>query len=102
MYLRVALLAILKILFILFLERGEVKEKERERNISVWLPLMHPLQRTWPAIQACVLTGNQTGVPLVHRLVLNPLSYTSQDSLHPSCLGLSVLPRLACLFPSPN
>ena len=24
-------------------------KKERERNISVWLPLMHPLLGTWPA-----------------------------------------------------
>ena len=32
----------------LFLERGE----GRERNISVWLPLVHPLQGTWPANQA--------------------------------------------------
>ena len=32
----------LKILFIyFFLEREEGKEKERERNISVWLPLVH-------------------------------------------------------------
>ena len=28
-----------KILLIFFLERGEGREKERERNISVWLPL---------------------------------------------------------------
>ena len=34
----------LKILFIyLFLEGGEGREKERERNINVWLPLAHPL-----------------------------------------------------------
>ena len=26
----------------LFPDRGEGKEKERERNISVWWPLMHP------------------------------------------------------------
>ena len=26
----------------LFLERGEGREKERERNINVWLPLTHP------------------------------------------------------------
>ena len=26
----------------LFLERGEGREKERERNINVWLPLVHP------------------------------------------------------------
>ena len=31
-----------------------------------------------PETQACALTGNQTGDPLVLRLVLNPLSYTSQ------------------------
>ena len=29
---------VLKILFILFLERGEGREKQRERNIYVWLP----------------------------------------------------------------
>ena len=50
----------------LFLERGEEKEKERERNISVWLPLERPLWWTWPATQACALTGNRTGNPLVH------------------------------------
>ena len=62
----------------LFLERGEGKEKERERNINVWLPLTCPLLGTWPATQACALTGNQTSDPLVHRLVLNPLSFASQ------------------------
>ena len=35
---------------------------------------------TWPATQACALTGNQTGDPLVHRQVLSPLSHTSQGS----------------------
>ena len=54
-------------------------EKERERNINVWLPLTHPpLGGTWPTTQACALTGNQTSDPLVHRLALNPLSHTSQ------------------------
>ena len=48
-----------------FLERGEEKENERERNINVWLPLVHPILRTWPATQACALTGNWTGDPLV-------------------------------------
>ena len=62
----------------LFSDRGEGKEKERERNINVWLPLSHSLLGTWPATQACVLTGNRTGNPLVHRPVLNPLSHTSQ------------------------
>ena len=51
--------------FYLFLERGEGREKERERNISVWLPLTWPTLRMWTATQACALTGNRTGGPLV-------------------------------------
>ena len=62
----------------LFLERGDRRKKEGERNINVWLPLTHPLLGTWPAIQACTLTGNQTGDPLVRRPALSPLSHTSQ------------------------
>ena len=49
-----------------------------ERNINVWLPLVRPLQRTWPAPQACVLTGNRTSNSVVCRPVLNLLSHTSQ------------------------
>ena len=37
-----------------------------------------PLPGTWPATQACALTGNRTRDPLVLRLVLSPLSHTSQ------------------------
>ena len=62
----------------LFWDSGEGREKERERNISVWLPLVHPLLGTWPTTQVCTLTGNWTGDPLVRRPVLNPLSHTSQ------------------------
>ena len=51
----------------LFLDRREGKEKERERNINVWLPLEHPLLGTWPTTEACALTGNQTGDPFVCR-----------------------------------
>ena len=64
----------------LFLESREEREKERERNINVWLPLTRPLLGTWLATQACALTGNQTGDPLVHRPALNPLSHTGQGS----------------------
>ena len=62
----------------LILERGEGREKERERNIIVWLPLICPLLGTWPATQPCALTGNLTANPLVHSLSYNPLSHTSQ------------------------
>ena len=55
-------------------------EKEREKNINVWLSLAHPLLGTWPTTQASALTGNQTSDPLVGRLALNPLSHTSQDT----------------------
>ena len=66
------------LLFIL--DRGEGREKERERSNSVWLPLVHPtpLLGAWSATQACALTGNQTGDPLVCKLALYPLSHTSQ------------------------
>ena len=36
--------------------------------------------KTWPATQACALTGNQTGDPLVRRPALSPLSHTSQGN----------------------
>ena len=49
-----------------------------ERNVSVWLPLTCPLLGTWPATQACALTGSRTIDPLVHRLALSPLSHSSQ------------------------
>ena len=62
----------------LCLERGEGKEKERERNINVWLPLMRPPLGTWPTTQPCALTGNQNSDPFVHKPALNPLSHISQ------------------------
>ena len=62
----------------LFLDRGEGREKERERNINVWLPLTCHLLGTWPATQACALTGNGTSHPLVHRPALYAVSHTSQ------------------------
>ena len=74
------ILFFLKILF-LFLDRGAEREKERERNINMLLPLVCPLLGTWPATQACALTGNPTGDPLVHRPALNPLSHPSQGLL---------------------
>ena len=65
--------------FYLFIcrERGEEREKERERNISVWLSLVYPLLETWLATQACALTRKQTSDLCVCRLALNPLSHTN-------------------------
>ena len=65
-----------KILFI-FRERGREGEGERERHQCV-VAFRAPPTGDLPATQACVLTGNQTGNPLVHRLALSPLSHNSQ------------------------
>ena len=76
----------LKIFYYLFLERGKGGRKTGretlmcDRNID-WVLLIHPQQGTWPATQACVPTRNQTSDPSVCRLVLNPLSHTSQGYL---------------------
>ena len=40
------------------LEGGEGKEKDRERNINVWLPPTGLLLGTWPATQECAPTEN--------------------------------------------
>ena len=45
------------------------------------LSLTHPQAGTWPATQACALTGNPTSNPVARRLVLKTLSHTSQGSV---------------------
>ena len=45
------------------------------------LPLTRPKLGTWPATQACALSGNLTGDLLVCRPALNPLSHTSQGAV---------------------
>ena len=55
----------------------------KEENINVWLPLECSLLGTWPATQACALTGNRISAPLVHSLALHPLSHTSQGPTSP-------------------
>ena len=66
--------------FIYFIFRGEGREKERARNINVCLPLANSQLGTWPGTQACALTGNQTGNPLVPRPALSPQSHNMQGS----------------------
>ena len=67
-----------KILFIYFLDRGEGREREKKRNINVWVPLVHPSLGTWPATQACALTGNRTRKRLLYGRTPNQLSYRGQ------------------------
>ena len=67
-----------------------------ERNID-WLPLAHPQLGIWPATQACAPTGNRTGDLLVHRLVLNPLSHTSQSCIFIiTFITLNIVEHLLC------
>ena len=69
-------LSFLRFYLYIFRERGREGEGGGENIYQ--LPLTCPLLGTWPATQASTLTGNRTGDRLVHRLVLNPLSHTSQ------------------------
>ena len=69
--------------FYLFSVSGEGREKERERNTNVWVPLAHFLLGTWSTTQASALIGNQTGDPLLHSPAFNPLSYTRQGRSFP-------------------
>ena len=62
----------------LFLERVERKEKERERNISVWLPLTCPLVGTWPRTSDVPWLGIEPVTLWFAACTLNPLSHTSQ------------------------
>ena len=60
----------LKDFIYLYLERREGREKERERDSNVWLPLTCAPPGSRPVTQACALTRNWTGDLLVH----NPCS----------------------------
>ena len=51
----------------------------------MWLPLLHPLLGTWPATQACAVTGNRTGNHLVRRPAGSPLSHSSQGEISFIC-----------------
>ena len=81
------------LLFYLVLERGVGREEKGERNITVWLPLVYTRLGTWPAAQACALTGNQTRDPLVQRPALNLLRHTSQGYFHLS-IHVKLLSRI--------
>ena len=74
LYLRIIklFLFIFKDFIYLLLNRGEGGEKERERNINVWLFLAHPPPGTWPTTQACAWLGIEPAA----------LWFTGQCSIH--------------------
>ena len=66
----------------LLLEKGKGKEKERNVRKTYQSASSHtPPNGTWPATQACALTGIRTGNLSVCRPGLNPLSHTHQLGL---------------------
>ena len=67
-----------KLFIYLFLEEGREAEREGEKHQCV-VASRSPPTGTWPATQACALTGNQTSDPLVCRPALHPLNHTSQS-----------------------
>ena len=94
---------LLKDFIYLFLDRGEMREKERERNINVWLPLTWPPLGAWPATQCVPWLGiepetllfaahdqstgpHQPGPNDEFCLLLNLMS-TVSPSTYSSCLG---------------
>ena len=83
--------------FILFLERRERREKERERNINMWLLLVCPLLSIWPTTQACALAGNRTNDLFVRRLVFNPLE-PHQPELNIIFIKASGINNYLCLL----
>ena len=71
------------IYLLFFRERGREGEREAEkyqcvRETSIGCLLHTPPLGTWSATQACAVIGNRTSNLLVCRLVLSPLSHTTQ------------------------
>ena len=63
-------------------KKETVKKKRKEKEAYIVLPLACCQPGTWPATQACALTGIWTGNVLVHRPAFNPLSHTSQGRVY--------------------
>ena len=74
----------------LFFRQGKEGGK-RERNISVWLLLMHSLLGTWPTTQACALDWELNWWPFGSQASTQPLSHTSQGCIFFSFLFLNLL-----------
>ena len=80
---------------LIFRQKGE--EGEREKNISVWLPLTYHQLGTWPATQAGAWTWSRTDDPLFPRPALNPLGHSSRG-VDPFCFLISLVKGLSILF----
>ena len=87
-----------KILWIYFFrQRGREGEKHQCMVAS-----HEPLLGTWPTTKACALIGNLTGDPLVLRLVLSPLSHTSQGYTNSSTGSSQAVTLGSIIIPVPQ
>ena len=81
--LHMTMLSLFFLRFYLFiLEREEGKEKERERNINVWLPSTCPLTGDLACNPGMCPDWESIGDPLIPRPALSPLSHSSQGWCH--------------------
>ena len=84
---------LLKISFTYFRQRGREGDREGEKHQCVVASHTPPIgDLTWPTTQACALTGNRTSDSLVHRLVINPRSHTSQGNFLSFSFSFSLPP----------
>ena len=65
-----------------FVERGEGREKDRERSISVWLPLACPPTGDLACNPGMCPDWESICQPFGSQPTLNPLSYTNQSEIH--------------------
>ena len=75
---------VLQVLFIYILFFKDFlffRKRERGEKYHCVFDSCMPPTGICPATQTCALTGNRIHDPLVHRLVLNPLSHTSQGCI---------------------
>ena len=101
---------------LLILERGEGREKVRERNINVrekhWLAALHTYpDQGWTATQACALTWNRTWALSVCGMISSQLSHTGQGYnnifiksvyLYPDCVPWSIINYLTQKYDLPR
>ena len=70
----------------IYLYRGKQGGRKRGRGTSMWETNIYQLSftytptRDWATTQRCALTGNWTSDLLVCRMMLNPLSHSTQGS----------------------
>ena len=79
----------LRFYLFIYLERGEGREKVRERNINVWLPLTWPPTGDLACNPGMCPDWESNQWPFGLQPELNPRSYTSQGEVHNllSCFG---------------